>query len=146
MKTAADRLCSVLESVPGRLSALGEEASSQPITAEKWSRKQVLGHLIDSASNNHQRFVRAQIAASLVFPAYAQNEWVATQHYQSEPWRDLVALWASYNRHLLHVIENIPADKQNHVCEIGENDPVTLAFLVEDYVKHMEHHLDQILK
>ncbi len=146
MKPAADRLRSALESVPTKLAALSEEASSQPITAGKWSRKQVLGHLIDSASNNHQRFVRAQIAAPLVFPAYAQKEWVASQQYQSEPWRDLVALWTSYNRHLLHVIENIPADKHNHVCEIGENDPVTLAFLVEDYVQHMEHHLDQILK
>lgn len=146
MKPAADRLRGLLEKVPAQLASLCVDASSEPITAGKWSRKQVLGHLIDSAANNHQRFVRAQIAASLVFPAYAQNDWVATQQYQSEPWADLVALWTNYNRHLLHVIKNLPADKQNHSCSIGENDPVTLAFLVEDYVQHMEHHLDQILK
>lgn len=145
MKITVDRLRSVLESVPARLGALSEEAGSKPISAGKWSRKQVLGHLIDSAGNNHQRFVRAQLAASLTFPAYAQKEWVAAQHYETERWPDLVALWTAYNRHLLHVIENIPSDLGNHLCKIGENQPVTLAFLAEDYVTHMEHHLDQIL-
>lgn len=145
MKTTADRLRSVLGSVPARLSALSEEASSKPLSAGKWSRKQVLGHLVDSAGNNHQRFVRAQVSASLTFPAYAQKEWVAAQHYETERWADLVALWTTFNRHLLHVIENIPSDMENRLCQIGENQPVTLAFLAEDYVTHMEHHLDQIL-
>ena len=145
MKTAAERLRGVLESVPPRLSALTEEMVSKPVDAGKWSRKQVLGHLIDSATNNHQRFVRAQLAESLAFPGYAQTEWVATQQYHSEPWADLVALWTAYNRHLLHVIERIPPDKATHPCKIDNHEPVTLAFLAEDYVTHLERHLDQIL-
>lgn len=146
MKNAADRLRKVLDSAPRRLIAVGEEASSKPPGAGKWSRKQILGHLIDSAGNNHQRFVRAQLVLSLEFPAYAQAEWVAVQHYESARWANLVALWTDYNRHLLHIIESIPSDLGKHLCKIGENEPVTLAFLAEDYVTHLEHHLEQILK
>jgi hypothetical protein len=80
----------------------------------------------------------------LRFPAYAQEQWVKTQNYQEETWGYLVACWAGYNRHLLHVIAQIPAEKLSHQCVIGEGDPVTLEFLVKDYVRHLEHHLAQI--
>jgi DinB superfamily len=143
MNETVERLRALLEQIPARLEALTDtEAAAAP---GKWSKKQVLGHLIDSASNNHQRFVRAQLATPLKSPAYAQNDWVATQAYASETWSDLVRLWTSYNLHLLHVISNIPEEKSGHLCRIGEGKPVTLSFLAEDYVAHMEHHLAQIL-
>ncbi|HKP84454.1 MAG TPA: DinB family protein [Blastocatellia bacterium] len=128
-----------------QLARVSEGASAAPITPEKWSRKEVLGHLIDSASNNHQRFVRAQLDGGVTLPGYTQEAWVERQGYKDEPWADLVMLWKSYNLHLLHVVSRMPDDKLGAMCAIGNNEPVTLGFLVEDYVKHMKHHLKQIL-
>jgi DinB superfamily len=145
MENAVDRFRELLERTPARLAALNEAGVTSPSEPGKWSKKEILGHLIDSASNNHQRFVRAQLSTPLVFPAYAQNEWVETQAYASEAWSDLVELWAAYNRHLLHAVAQIPEESLGHLCKIGDGKQVTLSFLVEDYVDHLEHHLSQLL-
>lgn len=144
MKEVLDRLGSVIERATGRLARITEVESASPVAPGKWSRKEILGHLIDSAANNHQRFVRAQLESPLNFPGYAQERWVETQNYQEESWGYLVGCWAGYNRHLLHVLAQIPADKLNYTCVIGEDNPVTLEFLAQDYVRHLEHHLTQI--
>jgi hypothetical protein len=109
----------------------------------KWSRKQILGHLIDSAANNHQRFIRLQLAPELPFPGYQQNEWVALNHYASRPWAELVALWASYNRHLAHVIEHLDPAALPHIWDSG-NNRYTLEYVATDYLVHLRHHLAQI--
>jgi DinB superfamily len=145
MNETVERLRSLLDQIPGRLEALTEAETATVPAAGKWSKKQILGHLIDSASNNHQRFVRAQLTTPLNFPGYTQNEWVEAQAYASEVWSDLVRLWTAYNLHLVRVIAHIPEEKLGHLCRIGEDKPVTLGFLAEDYVAHMEHHLAQIL-
>jgi hypothetical protein len=143
MKDLSDRFRSTLERATGRLARIGETESMVPVPPGTWSRKQILGHLIDSAANNHQRFVRAQIEPRLGFPGYAQNQWVSTQNYQKESWGYLVAPWAGYNRHLLHVMAQIPVERLTNTV-VGEDEPVTLEFLVKDYVGHLEHHLEQI--
>jgi hypothetical protein len=122
-----------------------EAASAAPVSAGKWSRRELIGHLIDSASNNHQRFVRAQVDAVLTFPGYEQESWVERQAYKDESWADLTMLWKSYNLHLLHVISHMSNDRLDCLCAIGNNEPVTLRFLAEDYVRHLKHHLEQIL-
>ena len=109
-----------------------------------WSRKQVLGHLIDSASNNHQRFVRATLQGSLDFPGYEQQGWVRVQAVEEAPWPALIDLWTSYNRHLAHVIAHLPPAQLEAACRIGSGEPVTLRFLVEDYLRHLLHHLTQV--
>jgi hypothetical protein len=109
-----------------------------------WSRKQVIGHLIDSASNNHQRFVRASLQGSLEFPHYDQDGCVRVQAVQSAPWPLLVMLWTNYNLYLAHVIAHLPASQLAAPCQIGEDKPVTLRFLAEDYLTHLLHHLAQI--
>jgi hypothetical protein len=144
MKETIARLEQVVESVPRRLLAFGEEGSRVRRAPGAWSRKQILGHLIDSASNNHQRFVRAQLAAEVDFPAYDGVGFVEVQDYEDEPWETLVDLWQAYNRHLVHVMAGVPPAKYGNVCRSGPTEPGTLGEHMKDYVVHLEHHLDQI--
>lgn len=125
------------------LSTKEEDVVSKPST-DKWSKKETLGHLIDSASNNHQRFVRAQFTEMLVIPGYVQREWVGGQNYAGESWRQIVELWSAYNMHLAHIIKSIPSEKMSVQIKIGENDPMTLEAVIADYVRHLEHHLVQL--
>jgi hypothetical protein len=119
-----------------------------------WSAKEILGHLIDSAAVNHQRFVRAQWQ-DLVFAAYAQDDWVQAQKYQDAPWLELVALWREYNRQIARVMAAIPVDVRmrptriHNLHEIAmhpapKDEPATLDYLMNDYVQHLQHHLKQI--
>lgn len=137
-------ILSIEERERERLLALKEDDVSSRPSPDKWSKKEMLGHLIDSASNNHQKFLRAQFAERLIFPNYGQREWVETQDYASESWRLLVELWSAYNLHLAHVIDRIPPEKLTVPCKIGDDDPVTLEGMIASYVRHMEHHLKQI--
>jgi hypothetical protein len=138
-----------------RLLAISADESARKPAPDKWSIKEVLGHLIDSAANNHQRFVRAQFTDDLVFPGYEQEKWVNAQKYNEEPWSEMVQLWSSYNLHLAHVIAAIPeaaltrARIRHNLDQIAlhpvdKNDPTTLDYFVRDYLVHMKHHLDQI--
>jgi hypothetical protein len=142
---AAAELQKVLATVPSRLSATDDHDASLPRIVGKWSCKQILGHLIDSAANNHHRFVRAQIEKSLDMPGYTQNEWVSTQIYQQRNWNDMVTLWASYNQHILHLILTAPAEHLTIPCKVAGDESGSLEFLMVDYVAHLEHHLNQIL-
>ena len=120
----------------------------------KWSTKEIVGHLIDSAANNHRRFVEAPFQDTLVFAGYAQDAWVTGQSYQEAAWPELVALWADYNAHLMHVVRVIPAPildrpRPHNFDEIGwrpvpRSQPATLGYLIEDYVAHLEHHVAQM--
>lgn len=133
----------VADSVP-RLRAMSEAEVAHKPAPERWSKKEILGHLIDSASNNHQRFVRAQLEGELTFPKYEQEGWARCQGYATADWSLLVDLWSAYNRHLAEVIARFPPERLAAVCRIGEYEPATLAWLAEDYVRHMDHHLAQL--
>ncbi len=137
-------IISIEERERERLLAMKEDEVSLKRSPDKWSKKEIIGHLIDSASNNHQRFVRAQLTDELAFPGYVQGKWVESQNYADESWQLLVELWSAYNLHLAHVIDRIPPEKLAMSCKIGENGPVTLEGIIADYVRHMEHHLKQI--
>jgi len=144
LEQVGDELAHIVDAAEIRLRQVSEEESGQPALPGGWSRKQVLGHLIDSASNNHQRFVRAALADALEFPNYDTPGSVRIQEVESGGWTMLVDLWASYNRYLAHVIRHLPAAKLEVVCRIGPNAPVSLRYLAEGYVQHLVHHLDQI--
>jgi hypothetical protein len=137
-------LASVVDAAEVGLRGMREAESEVPVLTGGWSRKQVIGHLIDSASNNHQRFVRAMLLEQRPFPDYDQAATVRVQAVQEAEWLMLISLWASYNRYLAHVIAQIPADKLETLCRIGDREPVTLRFLAEDYLVHLLHHLGQI--
>jgi len=144
MKHVGVQLARAVDAAEIRLRQVSEEESGRPVLSGGWSRKQVLGHLIESASNNHQRFVRAALVDALEFPAYDTPGSVRIQAAESAAWPMLVDLWASYNRFLVHVIRHLPAAKLDVECRIGSNAPVSLRCLAEDYVRHLVHHLDQI--
>jgi hypothetical protein len=111
---------------------------------DKWCAREILGHLIDSACNNHRRFILAQGDVAR-FDGYEQNAWVARQRYRDVPWRDLVALWTAYNRHLAHVIAvTPPAALGAAALSPDGSSRVTLSLLMEDYVHHLRHHLGQL--
>ena len=145
-----------VEGAAARLLSMTEgEAAARP-AAGKWSAKETVGHLIDSATNNHQRFVRAQFVEDLVCQPYAQDEWVRAQRYDAEPWPLLVNLWKFYNLHLAHVCRHAPERerlrerREHNLHEVGwaavsPVEPATLEHLMRDYVDHLKHHLRQIL-
>lgn len=104
----------------------------------------MLGHLVDSAANNHQRFVRAQHGDQTPI-GYDGDEWVKVQQYDDVPVNNLIGLWAFYNLHIAHVIANIPKEKYDALFRADEPEPQTLEWLVQDYIRHLAHHLKQIL-
>lgn len=143
-------------SAKARLSDMSETQSRQKKSPDDWSPAEIIGHLIDSAANNHQRFVRAQFTEDLVFPGYEQERWVSSQKYNNEPWPEVVQFWSAYNLHLLHVVSVIPEDvltkaRSPHTLDqiafklVDKNTPATLEYLIRDYVDHLRHHLNQIL-
>ena len=144
MKDAIARFELIVKNAPHRLVDISEEAAALKPDPARWSKKEILGHLIDSAGNNHQRFVRCQQTQRLEFPEYDQDPWVACQAYATEPWPDLVNLWLLMNRHLLHIVKSAPQEVHKHQLVIGHHEPMTFEALVPSYLKHLEHHLAQI--
>jgi hypothetical protein len=142
--TASDLGRTVAEAKPLLLKLNNADTSKRP-SPKKWSKKEILGHLLDSASNNHQRFVRATLQGELVFPGYEQDKLVELQQFKEMDWGFLVDYWANYNRFLAHVLTCLPAKAAKANCEIGQNKPATLSWIAEDYVAHLKHHLNQIL-
>ena len=144
MEGAADEIVRTVSDVATRLRAIHERAAGFKPSPTTWSIKEIVGHLIDSASNNHQRVVRAQCTTDLTFPGYEQEAWVRIQAYQDRDWRTLIDIWVFSNHQLADVVRRIPASTLDTPCRIGSADPVTLAFLVDDYVRHLHHHIAQI--
>lgn len=145
MRALAAELRSEVDSAQVRLRAIDEAAASADRGAGKWVAKEILGHLIDSAANNHQRFIRAPGADPFVFPGYEQNGWVAANRYRDRPWTELVDLWVVLNGHVAYAMESVPASALQTQCVIGASDPATLEWVMRDYLRHLRHHLDQIL-
>ena len=155
MKDLVDDLRSTLAAESIRLLAITDDAAAVRPSAGKWSPKEVIRHLIDSASNNHGRFVRAQITEDMVFPGYDQDAWVRIQRYNERSWMDLVNLWRSLNSHIVSLVEAIDPETlsrlrtQHNLDQIAwraipRSQPATLEYFVRDYLAHMKHHLSQI--
>ena len=138
------RLHYLCDQIPDQLHRINEDDFSFKPLPGKWSKKEILGHLIDSAANNHQRFIRVQFETVPTI-RYDQNQWNTHSYHNQVDKTQLINFWSSYNKQLLALLKLIPATKLLNECNTGGPLNVTLEFLVTDYVEHMEHHLRQIV-
>lgn len=144
----------VIKALPVLKSVLEADAAIKP-APEKWSKKEVLGHLVDSAYHNHQRFLIAGLQENLIFNGYDQVAWVVKNRYQSRGWEEIIGTWMMANNHLVKLLEGIPESQLLATTTVHNFDRIcmrrlppkamtSLSYLVEDYLFHIEHHLVQI--
>jgi hypothetical protein len=143
MDSYSHRLRQAVAEEEPRLRAISDSAAGAR-SGEAWSAKQELGHLVDSATNNRVRFIRAVIEDQFSGPGYEQRKWVDLGGYADMPWPDLLDLWKALNLALATVVDRIPPERLPAKCRVSDVE-VTLEFLVDDYIRHLQHHLDHIL-
>jgi len=151
----AQDLSDTARKAAGALRAMPVEEARARRAPDKWSPQEIIGHLVDSASNNHQRFVRARDRDDLRFPGYDQVAWVKSQNYRDAPWLELIDLWETFNLHLARVMDGVPETirlrpRADHNLDaiawetVPADEAVTLEYFMRDYVGHLKHHLRQI--
>ena len=145
MKEIAQNLRNIIKQIVPQLKAISNDDASIKPRPEKWSKKEIIGHLIDSASNNQQKFVRTMQQPHLDFVGYQQDFWVASQKYNQVDWLVVVGLWSFYNYHIAHIIESVDPSVLYNTISIAGSQPFTLRFIMTDYAEHLKHHLKQIL-
>jgi len=133
-----------LDSIHAALRAVPPTLADTPWRIGGWTRKQIVGHLCDSAANNRQRFVRASTGSAYAGPGYAQEAWVTAHGYPDYSWQTLLRWWQVEHEILSAIVARIPADRFETSCTIGDDAPITLRFLIEDYIAHQRWHLKQI--
>jgi DinB superfamily len=143
-REAANRLKELLNIIPHKIRQIKQEDFVFKPHPDKWSKKQILGHLIDSAANNHQRFIRIQYE-DIPTIRYEQNKWCELNHYQELDSEHVIDMWTIFNQHILEVVKRIPEENLVKKGNTGLQEPVTLGFLIDDYVDHLEHHLKQLV-
>jgi hypothetical protein len=146
MDSLAERLSRVIADEEPLLRAVTPQSAESRLGGDEgWSRKQEMGHLIDSATNNRIRFIKAALEGEYAGPSYDGVGWVELGGYSEMSWPELIDIWISLNRALVAVLNRIPRERLRAQCRIGNTNPVTLEFIIEDYILHMRHHLDHIL-
>jgi hypothetical protein len=142
MQTIIAELEKIITDYTAQLTQPGEEYFADKPSPVKWSGKECLGHLIDSAQNNIRRFVVAQYEDK-PFIIYEQEKWVEASDYQNYPLKDLIDLWVLLNRHIVIILKKMPEEDLNR--EVQTQDLHSIKWLAADYNKHLLHHLHQVL-
>lgn len=129
-----------------KLLELPEKTLSNNRNSQNRTIKQILGHLVDSAVNNHHRIVRLQYTSNLVFPDYRQDNdtWIKIQDYQNEDWEFLVSFWKSYNMHMIHIIKNVNSDCLKNTWKDFEGTVETLESIITGCLSHLNLHINEI--
>ncbi len=144
IEKSIDRLAFLCNTIPPLLCEINDTIFSKKPNPLKWSKKELLGHLIDSATNNHQRFVRCQFE-NIPTIVYDQNNWNKFNFYQQIDKQQIIDFWTIYNKQLHELIKNIPSENLPKECSASDGIICTIEFLITDYVEHLEHHLKQIV-
>jgi hypothetical protein len=144
MADVATQFQANLKAIHAALLATPAELADTPWRVGGWTRKQIVGHLLDSATNNRHRFVRASTGGTYAGPQYAQDAWVAAHGYADQPWETLLRWWQAEHEILAAIVARIPEERLETQCTVGDDEPVTLRFLIEDYIQHQKWHLKQI--
>jgi Cysteine-rich CWC/DinB superfamily len=145
IEQASKNLLTIIEKASPLLYSISPtQAQAKPLP-QQWSKQEIIGHLIDSACNNQQKFVRTMAQSHVDFVGYEQNFWVDSQSYNHADWHKLLQFWEGYNRHIAHIMAHVPAEKLQNTIQIGSHGTYTLSFIMPDYVEHLKHHLKQIL-
>ena len=135
----------IIEDFNKRLGTISDEIAGKKPADGTWSLKEIIGHLIDSAGNNHQRFVRLQEGNLNLFPTYNARFWIEKQYYQNANWTVLRSLWYNFNLHLLFIIEKFPDSSLTHEWILEEDLSCDLEWLIEDYYVHLNHHIQKFI-
>lgn len=146
MKKIALELEDKIIKITNQLNQLGEAEINEKPGPEKWSKKEIMGHLTDSAHNNLNRFVRGQYE-DLPHIVYDQDHWVALQNYQEMPFQMVLQYWQIMNHMIANVLRNISAEDEERQCNTGIDgeELYSLKWLAQDYLKHLDHHIKQVL-
>jgi hypothetical protein len=145
MKETAEKLRDVIKNTLPLLKNMNESRASARPKPEKWSPKEVIGHLIDSANNNQMKFVKSIESNSIDVAGYHQNKWVDIQKYVNYDWYQLIDFWALFNKHIAHIMENVSEEALSNQIKVEGLGPFTLEFIMKDYVEHLKNHLSQSL-
>ncbi len=147
MKSIVDDLNRTVSGFLTKLNRMSEVDFRAKPRSDKWSRIEVMGHLIDSAHSNLRRLVTGQYEPSPPHIIYDQNFWVVANNYQAMPMVSVITLWNLMNRQIAEVLTSMPEANYSRQCDTGrgEEDLHTLVWLAADYVKHMKHHLNQVI-
>ncbi len=142
IEQAINKLSYIVDKLPNQLLEISEEIMSEKTSTSAWSKKEILGHLIDSATNNHQRFIRGQFE-NIPEIQYDQNKWNECSFYQQIDSKQIIQFWTIYNKQIIEIIKRIPIENTKRQIKVS-NHLFTLEFLIADYVEHLEHHMKQI--
>ena len=144
MEKISGQISDILAGYAPQLELVDEERFALKPRPDKWSAKEILGHLVDSAQNNLRRFIVAQYDENPLI-VYQQDEWVKISNYQHYPTHELIQLWTLLNLHICRVLENTKGAKSQKLCNTNNSISHSIEWLAKDYIKHMLHHLHQIL-
>jgi hypothetical protein len=134
-----------IDDLQAALRAVSPALADSPWRPGGWTRKEIVGHLLDSASNNRHRFVWAAIDGKYAGRQYEQKEWVAAHGYTGQSWETLVRWWQAEHEILMAVVDRIPHERLQATCAVGDEPPVTLQFLIENYLTHQRGHFQQLV-
>ncbi len=146
MESIVETIREIVSDTKDQLLSISSEHASQKPAAGGWSKQEILGHLVDSAYNNHQRVVRTAMNMGADFPPYQQEQWVLVQAYNKRDWFTMIDLWVQVNLHFCSVIENLSDEALGNLCNIGKDQPVPLMYVINDYLRHLKMHLEDIIK